>query len=69
MQGFDYDRARTELPIPSDFEVNAMIAMGRRAPTENLPDKYREMERLTPRRPLHEIVFEGSFGRQIPGLP
>ena len=69
MQGFDYERARTELSIPNDFDVNAMIAIGRRAPAENLPDKYREMERPSPRRPLHEIVFEGVFGRQIPGMP
>jgi len=69
MQGFDYERAKTELSIPSDFDVNAMIAIGRRAPAENLPDKYRAMERPSKRRPLHEIVFEGSFGRQIPGLP
>jgi len=69
MQGFDYERAKTELTIPSDFDVNAMIAIGRRAPAENLPDKYRAMERPSKRRPLHEIVFEGSFGRQIPWLP
>ena len=55
--------------IPNDFDVNAMIAIGRRAPADNLPDKYREMELPSPRRPLHEIVFEGAFGRQIPGLP
>ena len=69
MQGFDYERAKTELSIPDDFDVNAMIAIGRRAPAENLPEKYRSMERPSPRRPLHEIVFEGVFGRQIPGLP
>jgi hypothetical protein len=34
MQGFDYERAKTELSIPSDFDVNAMIAIGRRAPAE-----------------------------------
>jgi nitroreductase len=68
MQGFDYERAKTELSIPTDFDVNAMIAIGRRAPAENLPDKYRAMERPSPRRPLNEIVFEGAFGRQIPGL-
>ena len=33
-QGFDYERAKTELSIPSDFDVNAMIAIGRRAPAE-----------------------------------
>jgi len=69
MEGFDYERAKTELSIPNSFDVNAMIAIGRRAPAENLPDKYREMERPSRRRPLHEIVFEGAFGRQIPGLP
>ena len=69
MEGFDYERAKTELSIPNNFDVNAMIAIGRRAPADNLPDKYREMELPSPRRPLHEIVFEGAFGRQIPGLP
>jgi nitroreductase len=69
MHGFDYERAKTELSIPSDSDVNAMIAIGRRAPAETLPDKYRAMERPSERRPLHEIVFEGAFGRQIPGLP
>src|SRR5215471_14746050 len=69
MEGFDHERAKTELSIPDDFDVNAMIAIGRRAPAENLPDKYRAMERPSLRRPLHEIVFEGAFGQQIPGLP
>jgi len=29
MQGFDYDRARKELRIPDDFQVEAMAAGGR----------------------------------------
>lgn len=69
MQGFDYARAKAELSIPDDFEVHAMIAIGRRAPAENLPEKYRAAERPNSRRPLHEIVFEGAFGRSIQGLP
>jgi len=69
MQGFDYGRAKIELSIPDDFDVLAMIAIGRRAPAENLPEKYREMEHPGTRRPLHEIVFEGAFGRSLPGLP
>ena len=69
MEGFDYGRAKIELSIPNDFDVNAMIAIGSRAPADNLPDKYREMELPSPRRPLHEIVSEGASGRQIPGLP
>jgi nitroreductase len=69
MEGFDYGRAKVELAIPDDFEVHAMIAIGHRAPAENLPEKYRAMEHPNSRRPLHEIVFEGAFGRPLPGLP
>jgi nitroreductase len=69
MEGFDYARAKTELLIPDDFDVHAMIAIGRRAPAENLPEKYRAMERPTSRRPLKEIVFQGAFGRPVLGLP
>ncbi len=65
MQGFDYDRARKELNIPDDFEVHAMIAIGKRGPKENLPDKVRAMEEPNARRPLSEILFEGSFGQVI----
>lgn len=68
MQGFDYARARTELLIPGDFEVHAMIAIGRRAPMEELPEKYRTAEHPNSRRPLNEILFEGVFGRSVPGL-
>jgi nitroreductase len=68
MEGFDYARAKTELSIPDDFEVHAMIAIGRRAPAENLPEKYRAMEHPNSRRPLREIVFEGEFGRPVEGL-
>jgi nitroreductase len=32
MQGFDYERARADLQIPDNFDVMAMIAMGRRGP-------------------------------------
>lgn len=69
MEGFDYARAKTELSIPDDFEVHAMIAIGRRAPAENLAEKYRAIEHPNSRRSLKEIVFEGAFGRSVPGLP
>jgi hypothetical protein len=59
MEGFDYGRAKIVPSIPNEFDVNAMIRIGRRAPADNLPNKYREMELPSPRRPLHEIVFEG----------
>jgi nitroreductase len=69
MEGFDYERAKAELSIPDDFDVHAMIAIGHRAPADNLPEKYRAMEQPNGRRPLHEIVFDGAFGRPLAGLP
>ncbi|MBI4564607.1 MAG: nitroreductase family protein [Planctomycetes bacterium] len=69
MQGFDYERARTELGVPEAFEVHAMIAIGKRGIKEKLPEKVRVMEEPNGRRPLREILFEGAFGQQIPHLP
>jgi nitroreductase len=69
MEGFDYERAKADFSIPHDFDVHAMIAIGHRAPADNLPEKYRAMEHPNARRPLHEIVFEGAFGRPLAGLP
>jgi len=40
MEGFDYERAQRELSIPPEFEVVAMIAIGRRA-------RIRTMKRRT----------------------
>jgi len=61
MQGFDYERARTDLGIPDSFDVMAMIAIGKKGPKENLPKKLQEKEVPNDRKPLREIVMEGSF--------
>jgi nitroreductase len=68
MQGFDYARAKTELSIPDEFDVLAMIAVGHQAPLEALPEQYRAKEHPSSRRPLADIVFEGAFGRSVPAL-
>lgn len=61
MQGFDYERARTELGIPEEFRVEAMVAIGRPGPAEALPEPYRGREAPSNRRPLAETVCEGPF--------
>ena len=61
MQGFDYDRARTELLIPDEFQVEAMAAVGKPGPKESLPEKLLARETPNDRRKLSESVFEGSF--------
>lgn len=61
MEGFDYDKARTLLEIPEDHTVEAMVAIGKRAPKEKLPPKIQEMEEPSDRRPLAEIAISGKF--------
>ena len=61
MQGFDYDKARIDLEIPDDFEVMAMIAIGKKGSREDLPPELQEKEKLTDRKPLKDIVMEGIY--------
>lgn len=61
MAGFDYEKAKDVLDIPDDFRVEAMIAIGKRAPKEVLPERMRKSEVPSPRKLLEEIVIEGKF--------
>ena len=61
MEGFDYQRARQELEIPEDYDVMAMIAIGKRGPKENLPPPIRDRESPSDRKPLKEIIMEGKY--------
>lgn len=57
MQGFDYDEARDVLDVPDEYAVEAMCAIGKRAPS----DDGEEGEQPSGRKPLNELVFEGTF--------
>lgn len=61
MQGFDYDKARTELGVPEGFAVEMMIAIGKPGAKENLPEMLQEKELPSDRKPLSDIVMEGKF--------
>jgi nitroreductase len=61
MEGFDYDRARKELRIPDEFQVEAMAAVGKPGPKEWLPEKLQGRESPNDRRKLSESIFEGPF--------
>lgn len=61
MQGFDYEKAGVDLGVPHDFEVMAMIAIGKKGPIEILPPEVQEKEKLTDRKPLKEIIMEGFY--------
>ncbi|MDD4357362.1 MAG: nitroreductase family protein [Smithellaceae bacterium] len=61
MQGFDYDRAKQELRVPDDYQVEAMIAVGRHGKKEDLPAYLQEREFPSPRKKVSEIAMEGMF--------
>jgi nitroreductase len=61
MEGFDYQLAKLELDIPEDYDVMAMIAIGKKGPKEKLPGPLRDRESSTDRKPLTEITMEGKY--------
>jgi nitroreductase len=61
MQGFDYERARIDLGIPEEYQVEAMAALGRPGRIEDLPGQLQERETPNDRRPQAQSVCEGPF--------
>jgi nitroreductase len=63
MAGFDVEKARADLKIPSGYEPVAMIAVGYQGDLNSLPDRLRERE-LQPRsrQPISEWTFSGQWG-------
>ena len=67
MAGFDIEKARVDLKIPSGYEPVAMIAVGYPGELSVLPD-YLQQRELKPRerKPLTEIAFSGQWGHSLP---
>ncbi|NGX59490.1 MAG: malonic semialdehyde reductase RutE [Chlamydiae bacterium] len=61
MSGFDFEKARETLNIPEGYTVEAMAAIGKRAPKENLPEEMQKMENPSTRKELSEIAIPGKF--------
>lgn len=61
IQGFDYERAQTDLGIPPEFRVEAMAAVGKPAPKDILPPALQERETPNGRRALSETVCQGKW--------
>ena len=61
MAGFDAERARSELKVPDDFQVECMIALGRPGLLEDLSKEQQKMERPSDRNPISAFTFEGAF--------
>ena len=61
MQGFDYDRARSELQVPEQMTVEATFIVGRPGSVADLPEDLQEREKPSQRRPVAEFAFEGAL--------
>lgn len=61
MAGLEFEAAREALAVPSRFRIEIAVALGRRADPETLPPQLRDREWPSPRRPLAETAFPGSF--------
>lgn len=61
MEGFDYKKAKELLKIPDNFNVEAMVALGKLDKKENLPKNYQDWEIPSERKQLKEIIMEGIF--------
>ncbi len=66
MGGYDREKARYELNIPSRFDPAAMIALGYHDQGENLPDDLITREKAPrTRHELDQFVFEGKLPEQL----
>lgn len=63
MGGFDRARANEALAIPPDHRLEVFVAVGRRGDVASLPEWARKRELASGRKPLAELVREGSFER------
>jgi nitroreductase len=61
MAGLDYERARTELGVPDEFQVEAMCAIGVPGDPAVLHERMRKSENPNDRRPLEKTIAEGKF--------
>lgn len=61
MSGFDYDKARENLEVPDDYEIIAMVAVGKRGKKEDLPEMLRDKEVISDRKKVSEIALKGKF--------
>lgn len=61
MEGFDYQKASQVCALPPDYQVEAMIAIGKKGKKDILPAEIQKREAPSPRKPLSEIVMEGKY--------
>jgi Nitroreductase len=63
MTGFDFAKARETLGIPEDYAIQALVAIGYQGPSDALPEGMAQREVPSPRKPVQELLFQGTFGQ------
>ncbi|THF84201.1 nitroreductase family protein [Cohnella fermenti] len=63
MTGFDFAKAREALGIPESYAIQALVAIGYQGPSDALPEGLAEREVPSPRKPVQEVLFQGTFGQ------
>ncbi len=61
MEGFDYDKARHVLKIPDEYEIQAMVAIGKPGKKDVLSPDLQAREVPSQRKPPSEFISEGTF--------
>jgi nitroreductase len=61
MEGFDFEKAKKDLDVPDDYQVEAMAAIGKRAPTSHLTPELQKREVVSARKNIEEIAIEGKL--------
>lgn len=64
MEGFDYEKTKTALEIPDEYQVEAMAAIGKHAPKETLPPDLQKREAPSDRKAVKEFIMEGKFRKK-----
>ncbi len=59
--GFDRKKARATLAVPADYELHAVVAIGRRGDKSALPEALQASEAPNDRLPLKVLAAEGRF--------
>jgi nitroreductase len=59
--GIDKEKAQKTLNVPADYQVEAVIAIGRQGNPDSLPDALKARETPNEREPLAARVSEGHF--------
>ena len=63
MGGFDQEKAFAECGVDAtQFNAVCVIAAGKIADADSLPEEFRDREKASPRNPLDAIVSEGKMG-------